>query len=661
MKFQKNRKYYIVAIAFIIVIVLIYVFMIGRHEKQILNSTERAWLEELNSLVYVADNNAPPLRYVDKTDGQYKGVVIDYVNMLSIILGVKIDVRPMLWEDALERLSNGEADMCDMFRSEKREEHFVFTDSFYNLRGVVVVNRDLESNRKIDDLHFATQEGDYVNEYLISEYPGIKITYVANVANALKLLDSGEVDAVAGDEPVVFYQLDKLSLNDKLRVVNEPLYENEVVFSIPKAKKELLPILNKGIAEIKKSDSMEQIQQKWFGLSVPIVQPTKHETIIRYFLISGALLFLVIVSMITWNFLLKREVNKRTKEVVNTKDRLQITFDGMTEHIIVTDWDLKIVNVNKAFRNYVGDEKKKIINSHCRGVFGKERIETIEGLIHSIIETGEPQVKEFTYANSYNVIRVYPLNDIAGEFKNILLVIQDMTKEKLAEHKLLHETKMAAIGQLAAGMAHEIRNPLGIIRNQSFILESKLEEERTLRSITLINSAIERASRIVDNLLDFSRLTDDTMVNLNLYELINKILLLENKVFMKKNITWYLDCDLDLEIYSNTESLKHIVINLISNAIDAIGEEGIININVKRQISDVFIRVEDSGSGVTEEEIDKIFNPFYTTKDPDKGTGLGLYIIYTEVKKLNGEITVSSEKDENTVFEVRLPIEKEYI
>ena len=418
--------------------------------------------------------------------------------------------------------------------------------------------------------------------------------------------------------------------------------------------------MNKGIAEIKKSDSMEQIQQKWFGLSVPIVQPTKHEAIIRYFLISGALLSLIIVSMITWNFLLKHEVNKRTTEVINTKDRLQITFDGMTEHIVVTDLNLRIVNVNKAFKDYIGSDKKKIINSHCREVFEKENIDTIEQLIHYMIETGKPQVKEIMHYNNYNVIRVYPLNDEVGDFKNVLVVIQDITKEKLAENKLLHETKMAAIGQLAAGVAHEIRNPLGIIRTQSFILESKIEEERLVRSLTLINSAIDRASCIVDNLLDFSRLTDDTMSVLNLYELINKILLLENKVFMKRNITWDLECDRELDIYSNTESLKHILINLISNAIDAIDKEGTIKIVVEKKESNVFISVEDTGVGMSEEEMNKIFNPFYTTKDPDKGTGLGLYISYTEVKKLNGDITVSSVKNINTIFQVRLPIEKEY-
>ena len=211
--------------------------IISRSNEHILNSSERAWLEEAESIVYIADNNAPPLRFVDKSDGQYKGVVVDYVNLLSIILGIKIDVRPMLWEDALDSLSNDEADMCDMFRSEQRSEYFLFTDPFYNLRGVVVVNRVIEIDRKIKDLHFATQEGDYVNEYLLNKYPNIKITYVANVASALKLLETGAVDAVAGDEPVIFYQLDKLNFNDKLRVLNEPLYENEVVFSIPKSKK----------------------------------------------------------------------------------------------------------------------------------------------------------------------------------------------------------------------------------------------------------------------------------------------------------------------------------------------------------------------------------------------------------------------------------------
>lgn len=214
-----------------------------------------------------------------------------------------------------------------IFISDKRSEFFLFSDPFYNLRAVVVTKgRD----KPLEEMTFALQKEDYVNEWLLQNYPDLNIVLADDISSALDLLLSGDVDAVAGDEPVVLYEIKKKDAEDKLHIMNEPLYDNEVVFAVPKSKPELTPILNKGIAAIAESGQLENIQQKWFGISTPIVQPPDYSKKIRYFVIGAGILALIVIAMITWNYLLQNEVDKRTRKVINSKNDLQITFDCMS-------------------------------------------------------------------------------------------------------------------------------------------------------------------------------------------------------------------------------------------------------------------------------------------------------------------------------------------
>lgn len=657
MKKERRLKYIIVIVVFIFQLIILFNISYERNyvlNKNILTDEEKDWLSRQGPLIYRADNNAPPLRFVDKKDGQYKGVVVDYISLLSLQLGVNIEVHPELWENALNNLKHGESDLCDMFISEQRSEFFLFSDPIYNLRAVVVTKGD---NKTLEEMTFACQKEDYVNEWLLQNYPNLNIIFVSDVSSALDLLLRGDVDAVAGDEPVVLHQLKNKDAEDKLHIMKEPLYDKAVVFAIPKSKPELVSIINKGIAGIKESGQLENIQQKWFGISTPIVQTPDYSKKIRYFVIGLGILALIVIAMITWNYLLKKEVDKRTKEVINTKNDLQITFDGMSEYIVLFNLDLKVVNINESLVTFLESSKEDLIGNYYDRVLSNFNSTDLLEMISGTLKEKTSFEKELVLKNNYFIVRTYPLKNTMNKMKNILVVFQNITKEKLSERQILQKNKMAAIGQLAAGMGHEIRNPLGIIRNHSYILRSISNDERINRSLNYIDTSVERASKIIENILEFSRLTDGSKNWINLYELISKLLEIESKTLMKRNIKCNLDCEENLMINSNKESLKHILINLLSNAIDAIEENGSIDIIAFKEDDKVILRIQDTGKDLSEDEIDNIFNPFYTTKDPDKGTGLGLYIVYNEVKKLNGDITVSSFKGEKKVFEIVFPLD----
>jgi polar amino acid transport system substrate-binding protein len=218
---------------------------------------------------------------------------------------------------------------------------------------------------------------------------------------------------------------------------------------------------------------------------------------------------------------------------------------------------------------------------------------------------------------------------------------------------------MIAIGQLAAGMAHEIRNPLGIIRTQSYLIRMNDRiDDGVKKSLDFIDSAVNRASSIIENILSFSRLSSKDKKSIDINQIIQRILEMHNDAINKNKIEVYTESNIEEELFLNEESLEHIILNLISNSIDAMGEGGRLKISLFLRENDFIMSCEDTGCGIDGNDLENIYNPFFTTKELGKGTGLGLFIVYSEVEKLNGKIDVKSKVEEGTTFTITIPLER---
>jgi len=641
----------------ILLVIILILFYYGYENRKVdlLTDKEIQWLKEQGEFIYAANENAPPLRYIDDKDNQYKGIVIDYINQISLELGVEMQTVPMRWDKALESLSVGDSQICDMFINEERSKLYLFTNPIYNLRTVLVVKDKNEIDLKqLNNMVIATEKGDYANNYLEENYPDATLLYVQNINEGMDLLVSGKVEAVIGDEPVITYLLNKRVDMLNLNINNYVLYEKEVVLAVSKEKPELVPILNKAIKQINKRGQLEKIQQKWFGISTPLITHSTKDDIIKIIVFPAFIIGIIFIFISLNNFSLKKLVKKRTNELEHNRNELQIIFDGITELMLVVGLNKKIINGNKGFADYLSISSETMIGQTCEKYLKNFCGDCSECQIDDTLKLKKNIKKERFVGNEIFEMISYPLK---GVDNTVIISLQNITIEEVNKNQMLQSNKMIAIGQLAAGMAHEIRNPLGIIRTQSYLLRisDKIDDQMS-KSLDFIDTGVNRASTIIDNILNFSRLSSNTSETIVLFDMISNIIELHRDLIHKKKINVILSCDEDKIVQINIESMKHIILNLTSNAIDSMYENGELKICAYIENEEIIIVVEDNGCGIEKHNLEKIFNPFFTTKELGQGTGLGLFIVYSEVEKLNGKIKVHSDLGVGSKFSVAIPM-----
>ncbi len=232
--------------------------------------------------------------------------------------------------------------------------------------------------------------------------------------------------------------------------------------------------------------------------------------------------------------------------------------------------------------------------------------------------------------------------------------------------QLVQSDKLAALGKMAAGVAHEINNPLATILQKTGWMEDLLAEEEFtetknleeyIESIKSIEDQVERARKVVHSMLGYARRMEPRLEDVDINETINQTIdLLENYARINNiNIQTGLAPDLPV-IASQQSELQQVFLNLISNAIDAIEKDGLIEVRSRRINSKIAVEVQDNGPGIPEEKQKRIFDPFFTTNRTGKGTGLGLWISYNIIEKLGGSLSFKSKAGEGTTFTALIPI-----
>lgn len=238
------------------------------------------------------------------------------------------------------------------------------------------------------------------------------------------------------------------------------------------------------------------------------------------------------------------------------------------------------------------------------------------------------------------------------------VICVDISDRKRLESQLIQSEKMAAIGQLAAGIAHEIRNPLGIITNALYDLSEIVaaDDPEVKEDLRIAKEEMRRVQEIINNLLEFSRESRADVEQVDINDLLKRTLQLMTKSLQRSGVRVVTDFGPLGICHANQNGLRQVVLNLITNAVQAMPEGGELQLRTRLRIDGrVQLDVSDTGVGIPPEHLSDIFNPFFTTKEPGQGTGLGLSVVHSVVRRYGGEIRVESEVGRGTTFTIELP------
>ena len=289
--------------------------------------------------------------------------------------------------------------------------------------------------------------------------------------------------------------------------------------------------------------------------------------------------------------------------------------------------------------------------------FNRDVVNRLKALIEVVEKTGKGSFSKvaLTHGNWSSNDEVVTLIEKFNEMEEQLAQREEELEKKNKE--LFQSKKLAAIGTLASGVAHELNNPLNNIYISTQVLAREVGEAcppDIKEVVTDIRSQTLRVKGIVGDLLEFARGRKLQVKKIDLCGIIAEAYKLVGNSINADKVRFNMDCDTDqIIVHGDAELMERVFINLFTNAVDAMSGEGYLRVKVTRATEGIIIKVSDTGKGMSGEAVDKIFEPFYTTKD--KGTGLGLAIVFKIINKHNGGITVQSEEGKGTTFTITLP------
>ncbi len=622
---------------------------------------------ERDVLRIAGDNNYPPYEFVDE-DGNYRGFNVDMMRAIAIELGIDIELIPMSWQEAMEALEKGEVDAVQgMTKSSMREEKFDFSSPLVTNSQAIFVLKDINYICDLKDLagkKVSFQRAD-VSYELAQDIKGIKPIIMTNQEEAIDLLLQGEVDAFVGNRLTGIYYLQREENFDKVKIVGEPMHITEYCTSVQKGDKEVLNKINLGLNRIKKNGTYDKIYQKWFGET--FVDKSRHFRNLLYV----SIVFLLIVSIVAlvnlyWNKKLKVKVDNRTKELgilnkelieqkheIDKSNKLRgKILESILSGIVVFDGYDRIIEYNRAAEKIL--DRKLYLEEKWDNLSLQEQYE-LKGFESA--KKGKLVTNNQTFLTDNREFYInYSFIPIGDSNEGVILLLNDITNIKKYQEMASYNDKMQALGELSAGIAHEIRNPLTSINTFIDLIPYKIEDEKFREELVVITKKeINRMNELITQLIDYTKPVAGKPTLFLLDEALKEVLILFSNQFSKNGISVVKNIE-STWVFADKSQIKQVLVNIILNSIEAVEEGGEIHITILNRNGKGIIEIEDNGCGIAEEYMDKIFQPFFTLKP--QGTGIGLAVTHKLIEENKGTIFVNSKKNHGTKINISLPAQQ---
>jgi two-component system NtrC family sensor kinase len=358
------------------------------------------------------------------------------------------------------------------------------------------------------------------------------------------------------------------------------------------------------------------------------------------------------------NAALYNQANIRARELERLKDYSENIIESLTVGVAVLDKKGAIIGWNRVLESVFSLKKSQALGRGLREILGPENF---MALFPSDTQQDFRLLSEITLAVREGEKRIFdvaktPLLDNTLTPYGTIIVFEDITEKIHLQQQLVTSEKLASIGLLSAGVAHEINTPLTGISSYVQLLQKKLTDSHYTKILEKVEAQTERVSRIVKNLLNFARNPSDSAFHrVDVMDGLKEILSLIDYKLKAMSIRLELNSSPVKPIWAQSERVQQVFINIILNAIDAMPKGGTLKIDVTEEADEVVVKIADTGTGIKKQHLPHIFDPFFTTKGIGKGTGLGLSISYAIIKEHEGRIEVESETGKGSCFTIFIP------
>lgn len=425
----------------------------------------------------------------------------------------------------------------------------------------------------------------------------------------------------------------------------------------------------------------EDPPQKW---SVAVTAPlTEVEAIIRngysrQILLQG-MIILVILSAVSavfyfevrWSRAMEERVDQRTNELKRSEERYRSLVESAEDFIFTLDGTGAFQSMNSFTAHFFAGSPEDFIGKDLEHVFPAEISARLYKIIESVYQKEKSIRDEFELKLDDHQVwlnaNFMPLKNQTGEVSSVLCIARDITENKKLEKQLINTEKLASLGTLAAGVAHEINNPMSIILGFcDFLIQKANKGTQAYEDLKTIERQGLHCKEIVENLLSFARFGEGNCRHSDLHQCLAEILKVVRHSLEMRGISLVTEFTEGMPmVKGDPRQLQQVFLNLISNAMAAMGQGCTLTIRTKQEriARKAVIQFQDDGVGIREEDMDHIFEPFFTTKPEGEGTGLGLFVSYGIISKYGGTIDCLSQSNGKsgglggTVFTVKLPLE----
>lgn len=663
-----------------------------------LTKEEIAWIKAHPTIRLAPDPNFEPIEFFDKT-GNYQGIGADYMRLVTKKLGIQFEVvKCKSWDDVLARMERREVDVLNaVVKTPQREKYLVFPPPYLKIPSVIIVRKTVTKELTLDMLkgmRIVMVSGYGYVDLIRNNHPDIEIELVADLKAALRKVSFGMADAFVGDLATASFYIESEGITN-LKLAGETDPPNISGFAVRSDWPELSSILEKGVSLLT-AEERKNIQNKWIRLgTTPGI--TKQE-LKKMALFTVLVMLLIVGAFLIWNRMLNRLVHQRTealrKEVEERKQAedalyenqiiFQLFLENSPVYIFFKDHEIRSLMLSRNYEQLLGMPLEKIIGRTMDDLFpsdlAKKMIEDDkkilqEGVTVNVIEEFGGRIYETTKFPIF-------INNKPNMLAGFTLDITDRTKAEEETNKLqaqlLHTQKMEAIGTLSGGIAHDFNNILAAIIGYAEMAKNDIPDWSPAKhQIGEVLKAGIRAKELVKQILSFSRQGEQKQIPVQIDLVIKEVL-----NFLRASIPTTIDIKLDItpscgNTLAAPTQIHQILMNLCTNAAQAMEENGgilgidlsVVDLTSNDLDADsnlqpgpyILLVVSDTGTGIKKEILGRIFDPYFTTKEFGKGSGMGLSVVHGIVHSHGGMITVESIPGKGTTFKLYLPKIKEAV